>query len=217
MEERSRPRGRLVVSAPLLFGRMHVAPLLTRLLAAHPDLSAELVLSDRYVNLVEEGVDVAVRIGMLPDSGLIVRRVGETRRVLVASPSYLAARGGAPEHPSELGRYEQVSFAPLFGTGEWRFTGVDGAEIRVVVAPRFMTNSGDAAIGHVLADGGITPTLSYQVAEYLQSGRLVQVLAAYAAGPSPIQVVYPGGRLVAGKVRAFLEAAEAMGRAWVFA
>jgi DNA-binding transcriptional LysR family regulator len=120
--ERSSPRGRLVVSAPLLFGRMHVGPLLTRLLAAHPDLSAELVLSDRYVSLVEEGMDVAVRIGVLPDSGLIARRVGETRRVFVASPAYLAAHGGPPAHPADLARYELVSFAPLFGTGEWRFS-----------------------------------------------------------------------------------------------
>jgi DNA-binding transcriptional LysR family regulator len=217
VEERRSPRGRLVVSAPLLFGRMHVAPLLTRMLAMYPALSAELVLSDRYVSLVEEGVDVAVRIGVLPDSGLIVRRVGETRRVFVASPDYLAAHGGPPAHPSELVRYELVSVAPLFETGEWRFFGAAGEEIRVPAQARFTSNSGDAAILHVLGGGGITPALSYQVAEHLRSGRLVQVLADYAAGPSPIQAVFPGGRLVAGKVRAFLEMAEGMGRAWVFA
>ncbi len=215
--ERTSPRGRLAVSAPLLFGRMHVAPLLTRLLATHRDLSAELVLSDRYVNLVEEGMDLAIRIGTLPDSGLIARRLGETRRIFVASPAYLAANGGPPRHPSELPNHDLVSFAPLFATAEWRFVAPDGTEIRVPAQARFASNNGDAAIGHVLAGGGITPALSYQVADHLRSGALVPVLADFAPPPSPIQAVFPTTRLLAGKVRAFLELAETMARDWRFA
>lgn len=215
--ERASPRGRLAVSAPLLFGRMHVAPLLTRLLAMHRDLSAELVLSDRYVNLVEEGMDLAIRIGTLPDSGLIARRLGATRRIFVAGPAYLAANGGPPLHPSDLSHYDLVSFAPLFATAEWRFVAPGGAEIRVPAQARFASNNGDAAIGHVLAGGGITPVLSYQVAEHLRAGTLVQVLTDYAPPPSPIQAVFPTTRFMPGKVRAFLDLAETAGKEWAFA
>ncbi len=215
--ERTSPRGRLVVSAPLLFGRLHVAPLLSRLLALHPDMTAGLVLSDRYVSLVEEGIDLAVRIGHLPDSGLIAQRLGETRRIFVATPAYLAACGGPPAHPDDLGRYDLVGIEPLYAGPEWRFVAPDGREFRVPARPRFSSTSGDAAIGHTLVAGGITPALSYQVADYLRNGRLMQVLEAFSPPPSPIQAVFPGGRLVSGKVRAFLDLAESVGKEWEFA
>ncbi|HVY17390.1 MAG TPA: LysR family transcriptional regulator [Rhodopila sp.] len=215
--ERTRPRGRLVVSAPLLFGRLHVAPLLSRLLSRHPELTANLLLSDRYVSLIEEGIDLAIRIGHLPDSALIARRLGETRRVFVAAPAYLAACGGPPAHPDDLARFELVGFEPLYAGPEWRFTAPDGHEFRVAARPRFSSNSGDAAIGHVLAAGGITAALSYQVADHVRAGRLVRVLEPYGPPPSPIQAVFPGGRLMAGKLRAFLDLAEEVGRDWQFA
>jgi len=215
--ERTNPRGRLVVSAPLLFGRLHVAPLLSRLLGLHAEMTANLVLSDRYVSLVEEGIDLAVRIGHLPDSGLIARRLGETRRIFVATAAYLAACGGPPGHPDDLARYDLVGFEPLYSGPEWRFTAPDGVDFSVPARPRFSSHSGDAAIGHTLLAGGITAVLSYQVAEHLRSCRLVQVLEAYSPRPSPIQAVFPGGRLVSAKVRAFLELAEGMGVAWQFA
>jgi len=175
------------------------------------------VLSDRYVSLVEEGIDLAVRIGHLPDSGLIARRLGETRRIFVATAAYLAACGGPPGHPDDLARYDLVGFEPLYSGPEWRFTAPDGVDFSAPARPRFSSNSGDAAIGHTLLAGGITAVLSYQVAEHLRSGRLVQVLEAYSPRPSPIQAVFPGGRLVSAKVRAFLELAEGMGVAWQFA
>ena len=118
--ERARPTGRLVVSAPAMFGRLHVSPLMCRYLNLNPDVVGELSLSDRMVSLVEDGIDLAVRIGHLADSSLIARRAGETRRVLVASPSYLERRG-VPATPLELARHQTIQFSPLATAADWSF------------------------------------------------------------------------------------------------
>jgi DNA-binding transcriptional LysR family regulator len=200
--DRTEPSGRLSVTAPLIFGRLHVAPLLARFVERHPKVSIELSLSDRFVNLVEEGHDLAIRIGHLPDSQLIVRRFGETRRALVASPSYLDQKG-LPAHPAELARLDTITFTPS-PSFDWHFNET-GSDLRVRVEPRFVTNSGDTAIALALDGAGIARVLYYQVKEAIAQGRLIEILAPFAPDPMPIYAVYPSARLVSGKVRAFVE------------
>lgn len=201
--DRTEPSGRLSVAAPLIFGRLHVAPLLARFAERHPKVTVELSLSDRFVNLVEEGHDLAVRIGHLPDSQLIARRFGETRRALVASPSYLA-KAGVPHHPSELARHDTIAFTPVTPSFDWHFDD-QGSDLRIRLAPRFVTNSGDTAIALALDGVGIARVLYYQVLDAVGEGRLVEVLKPFAPAAMPIHAVYPSARLLSGKVRAFIE------------
>jgi len=203
--ERARPTGRLVVTAPALFGRLHVSPLMCRYLNQNPDVIGELTLSDRMVNLVEDGVDLAVRIGQLADSSLIARRAGVTRRVLVASPQYLE-RQGVPATPHELVRHQTIQFSPLATAADWTFRDGDG-ELRVPLAPHYATNSADAALWHAENHGGLTFALSYQVADAVDAGRLRIVLDAFEPPPLPIHFVYPSSRLLSAKVRTFIELA----------
>ncbi len=210
--ERSEPSGRLVVAAPLVFGRREVAPLVCELLARHPRISGTLTLADRTVNLVDEGVDVAVRIGHLPDSSLLARKAGETRRVLVAAPRYLETRK-RPRAPEDLARHQTISFTALTAEREWRFER-KGREERVRLEPGFVTNSADAAIGHALLGGGLALVLLYQVREHVRSGALEVLLPAFEPPPLPIHLVHPASRLPSANVRAFLELAA--GRSWRF-
>jgi len=212
-EERGSPRGRLTVSAPLLFGRIHVAPLVSDLLDDNPDLQVDLSLSDRYVNLVEEGIDVAVRIGHLSDSALIARRIGATRRVLVASPKYLAKRG-IPTEPEHLASHSLIAFHTTAPDREWRFDHPDRGTIRVPLSPRFSTNSGEGAIEHAVRGGGIAAVFRYHVSSRLAEGDLVELLHQFAPPEVPIQAVFPTTRLLSIKVRAFLGALEAHRPRW---
>ena len=205
--ERARPTGRLVVSAPALFGRLHVSPLMCRYLNLNPDVVGELTLSDRMVNLVEDGIDLAVRIGHLADSSLIARRAGTTRRVLVASPSYLERRG-TPATPLELARHQTIQFSPLATGADWSFREGE-RELRVTLASHYSTNSADAALWHAEHDGGLTFALSYQVVDAVNAGRLRIVLPAFEPPPLPIHFVYPSSRLLSAKVRTFMELATA--------
>jgi len=207
--EQARPTGRLTVSAPTLFGRLHVGPLMGEFLAAHPEVTGELLLADRVVNLVDEGIDLALRIGRLEDSSLIVRKTGNTRRVLVASPDYLA-RHGVPSVPRDLSAHEVIQLLPLAPTLDWAFRSAPhdtGDEVRVSVAARYVTNSVDAALWHAEHGGGLTLALSYQVAESVRVGRLRCVLTEYEPPPLPIQWVYPTSRLLSAKVRSFIDLA----------
>jgi DNA-binding transcriptional LysR family regulator len=201
--DRAEPSGRLSVTAPLIFGRLHVAPLLARFVQRHPKVSVELALSDRFVNLVEEGHDLAIRIGHLPDSQLIARRFGETRRALVASPAYLA-KAGIPQHPNDLAGHDTIAFMPGTPPFDWHFSEA-GGDLKVSLAPRFLTNSGDTAIALALDGVGIARVLYYQVRDGVSQGRLVEVLAPFAPEPMPIHAVYPSARFLSGKVRAFVE------------
>jgi DNA-binding transcriptional LysR family regulator len=200
--ERATPNGRLVVSAPFGFGRIHVTPLMSAWLAKYPQVSGELRLSDRVINLVEDGVDCAVRIGQLPDSSLVARQLGEMRRVVVASPDYLGRRG-EPADPASIASHDAIHFGAAASTG-WRFI-EDGREIRVPCAPRFITNVADAAIWHAEQGGGLTRVLAYQAADALSRGALKIVLAAFEPPPLPIQIVYPTSRLLSAKVRTFID------------
>ncbi|HEY4926113.1 MAG TPA: LysR family transcriptional regulator [Roseiarcus sp.] len=204
--ERSTPTGRLVVSAPLAFGRLHVAPLMCAFLQRYPDIVGELQLSDRTVNLVEDGIDLAVRIGHLPDSTLIMRHLGETRRIVIASPDYLE-RNGEPRNPGELAGHRIIHFAGLGGgASDWRFSR-DGREQRIAIAPHYVTNSADAGVWHAARGGGLAMVLAYQAADELRDGRLKIVLREFEPPPLPIQAVYPAARLLSAKVRAFVDIA----------
>ncbi|HYG69233.1 MAG TPA: LysR substrate-binding domain-containing protein [Anaeromyxobacteraceae bacterium] len=195
--------GHLAVTAPVTFGRWAVAPVTSAFLKAHPGVTVSLTLLDRAVNLVEEGMDVAVRIGRLPDSTLVARRIGEVRRVLVASPAYLSAHG-EPAAPQALAAHAIVGLTGLMANREWRY--VDrGTGGRVALKPRFEVNDAVAAIEAAEAGDGITLALSYQVAEKIAQGRLVPVLQRYAPPPVPVQLVHPQARLVAPKIRAFAD------------
>ncbi|MGI4950774.1 MAG: LysR family transcriptional regulator [Janthinobacterium lividum] len=196
-------RGTVRVTAPQVFGRRHVTPLVTTFLDAHPALTVELVLSDRNLDMVEDGLDVAVRIGPLPDSSLVVRRVGEVRRVLVASPAYLATRG-TPRTPHELARHDAIFSSGRPVPVEWRFR--DGARGRIVrLAPRLLVNDVEAALVAARMGQGIAMALSYQVADDLGAGTLVRLLPAFEPPPLPVQLLVPGGRYVTPRVRVFLD------------
>lgn len=201
--EHTAPTGRLVVTAPNLFGRCNVAPLMSAYLERYPEVVGELTLSDRNVNLVEDGIDVAVRIGVLSDSSLHIRKVGETRRVVVAAPGYLA-RHAPLRTPEDLVEHKVVQFTGLHSTPEWRFF-VDGQPRLIALSPGLVSNSADVAISHAERGGGLTMVLAYQVAESVQSGRLEVVLSAFEPPPLPIHLVYPTTRLLSAKVRAFVD------------
>jgi DNA-binding transcriptional LysR family regulator len=201
--ERTRPGGRLVVSAPNGFGRLHVSPVVSAYLQRYPEVSADLRLSDRMINLVEEGVDLAVRIGHLPDSTLVARHVGEMQRIVVASKDYLKRRG-EPKTPEAIADHDTIHFGAMTAEPEWRFV-ADGREVRVSSTPRFASNSADAAIQYAEAGGGLTRVLAYQAADSLKAGRLKIVLAAFAPPALPIHIVYPTSRLLSAKVRTFID------------
>lgn len=203
--ERTQPSGRLVVSAPVGFGRIHVTPLMSAYLQRYPDVSGELRLTDRMVNLVEDGVDAAVRIGHLADSSLVARTVGSMRRIVVASPDYLARRG-QPQTPQDITSHDTIQFGGIVASPEWRFL-LDGEDIRVAHTPRFTTNIADAAIWHAEHGGGLTCVLAYQAAGALAAGRLRVVLAAFERPAIPIHIVYATSRLLSAKVRVFIDLA----------
>jgi DNA-binding transcriptional LysR family regulator len=201
--ERNKPSGRLVVSVPVGFGRLHVSPLVSAYLTRYPEVSAELRLEDRMINLVEDGVDLAVRIGHLADSSLVARHVGEMRRVVVASPVYLKQRG-EPKTPQAIASHATIQFGAMSAPPDWRFVD-DGRELRIACTPRLATNSADAAIQYADQGGGLTRVLAYQAAAAIKAGRLNIVLEKFEEPPLPIHLVYPTSRLLSAKVRAFVD------------
>ncbi len=199
-QERTRPSGRLVVSAPFGFGRLHVSPVMSAYLKRYGEVTGELRLSDRVVNLIEDGVDLAVRIGHLADSSLVARQVGEMRRIVVASPAYLKEHG-EPKTPEAVSGHATIRFGP---TADWRFV-KDGRELQFTPNPRLITNSADAAIQYAEQGGGLTRVLAYQAADAIRRGRLRIVLAKFEQPALPIHIVYPTSRLLSAKVRAFID------------
>lgn len=202
----SEPRGTLVVTAPVVFGRLHILPVVTQLLARFPALDVRLMLIDRVVRLAEEGIDVTVHIADLSDSALHALRVAEVRRVLTASPDYLA-KHGEPRSATELHEHVLISFDQLAGANsEWRFGATGKPAIRI--APRLTVNSADAAIAAARAGLGIVRTLSYQVAEDIAAGRLKPVLVDLEPPPVPVNLVFQGSRRSSPNVRTFLDTAK---------
>jgi DNA-binding transcriptional LysR family regulator len=160
-------------------------------------------LEDRIVNLVEDGVDLGVRIGALADSTLVARQLGEMRRIVVASPAYLKARG-EPKRPDAIPSHDTIQFGATSGLADWRF--VEGEkEIRVNYTPRLLTNSADAAVQYAISGGGLTRVLAYQAADALKRGRLKIVLEKFELPRLPINMVYPTSRLLSAKVRTFID------------
>lgn len=202
--DNAEPRGALTISAPILFGRLHVLPVVEALLRQHRRLDVRLVLSDRFVSLVEEGIDVAVRIGDLADSALTARKVAEVQRVLVAAPAYLAERG-TPRTPADLDAHDIVAFEGVDASLDWRLGSRGEQTMRV--HPRLSVNSADAAIAAVEGGLGITRTLSYQVLSGLAAGRLALVLQDHAPPPVPVSLVHAATRLRSANVNAFMTAA----------
>lgn len=201
--ERTRPSGRLVVSAPVGFGRLHVSPVMAAYLKRYPEVSAELRLEDRVVNLVEDGIDLAVRIGFLGDSSLVARHVGEMRRIVVAAPSYLKQHG-EPKAPADVATHQTIQFGSTSVTGEWRFSEA-GRDIRLNITPRFSSNGADAAVQYAEQGGGLTRVLAYQAADAIRRGTLKIVLQPFEQPPLPIHIVYPTSRLLSAKVRSFID------------
>lgn len=197
-------RGTLVITASILFGRKVVTPIVLDFLAAHPALDARTLLLDRVVDLVEEGVEVAVRVGELPDSSLHAIRVGRLRRVVCASRGYLEARG-EPKTPGDLGAHEGLCFT---GTPrrEWTFTAHAPHPLPRV---RLAANTADVTIEAAKRGLGVIRVLSYMVETELADGSLVRVLEAYEPPPVPVHLVYVGGRAQPARVRAFLDFAAA--------
>jgi DNA-binding transcriptional LysR family regulator len=201
--EYSAPRGELHVTAPVMFGQIQVLPIALEFLKQFPEIDLRLLLSDRHVNLVEEHVDLAVRIGHLEDSSLRATRVGTVRRVVCASPAYLAERG-IPETPADLARHDGITFHGFASAPEWRYQG-DNPAFTVQPRTRLAVNTTQAAIDAALAGLGVVRLLSYQVVDEVRSGALSLILEEFAPAPLPVSVVYPDQGLLAVKVRAFLD------------
>lgn len=196
------PQGALMVTAPLTFGRLHVAPVLQEFLAVYPKVQAHLVLADRVMPLVDEGFDVALRIATLSDSSLTAVRVGAVRTVVVASPNYLAARG-EPLTPLDLPQHCAIGLIHLGGGPRHWFFASSGADALPQLS--FWVNTADVAIDAALAGRGLARLLSYQVHAHVEAGRLKRVLRAHEPPPIPVQLVYPAGRKASAKVRAFVD------------
>lgn len=204
--EDAEPRGTLIITAPVVFGRMHILPIASGLLRAYPRLDVRLTLTDRVIRLVDEGIDVAVRIAELSDSALLALRVAEVRRVLVASSAYLAAHG-TPAEAAQLREHALIAFDSFTQNGEWRFGPAGHPAIRV--APRLLTNSVEAAIDAAVDGLGITRALSYQVLHHVRARRLVRVLPDLDPPPVPVNLVYHTNRQGTANVRALVAAARA--------
>jgi DNA-binding transcriptional LysR family regulator len=197
------PRGELLLTAPVVFGRLHVVPVLVEFLEAYPEVRVRLALGDRNLNLVDEHIDLALRIGELPDSGLVTTNLGSTRRITCASPKYLE-RAGTPRHPRDLRQHACVNFDALGAGDTWRFRASE-RELAVPIMPRLTVSTAEAAIDAAIAGLGATRVLSYQADAALRSGKLAVVLKAFEPAPLPVQLVHSGQGRLPLKLRALLD------------
>jgi DNA-binding transcriptional LysR family regulator len=201
--EYAAPRGYLVVTAPVVFGRLHVAPVLADFLAHYPQIDARLFLTDRNTHMLEEHIDVAVRVGSLPDSALVAVNIGQVRIVTCASPAYLASRG-TPATPDELADHACIAFDGLTSTRTWQFP-AGKSERAVQIRPRLVTNTAESAVDAAAFGVGVTRVLSYQAAAALREGKLQRVLDTFEPPPLPISLIHTGQLPVPLKLRAFLD------------
>ncbi|MFY8096170.1 MAG: LysR family transcriptional regulator [Niveispirillum sp.] len=196
------PTGTLSVTAPLLFGQMHLLPILMAYLDAYPSMAVRTLFLDRPVNIIDEGIDTAVRIGHLPDSGFTAVKVGSVRRVVCGSPAYLE-KYGEPVTPADLRSHRIASSTSAWSSSDWRF----GGDQRVTVRPVLQCNTNEAVISAALSGWGLTRVLHYQIGPALAAGTLRIVLADHEEERLPIHVLYPDGRHAPAKVRAFVDLA----------
>ena len=201
--QRQEPRGALRVTAPVLFGRLHVAPIVTRFVRQFKNTQVELLLLDRVVSLVEDGVDVAIRIGHLPDSSLIAIPAGHIRRVACASPRYLKDKG-LPQEPNDLLQHDCLRLTGLAPSAVWSFHS-KGRTISVPVNGPFVCNQAAATIDACVDSLGVGTFLSYQVASLVAQKKLKLVLVDYEPPPIPLSIVYPHAKLLSARVRVFAE------------
>ena len=201
--EYTEPKGDLVVTAPIMFGRMHVLPTVTRFLDAYPDVSVGLVMTDRVAHFLEDQVDVALRIGALPDSTLVATRLGEVRHVICASPDYLSANG-TPSTPDDLAHHRVVCFQSVSVLSTWTFNR-DGAEIDTTFRSRLSVNTIDAALDAAVSGAGLVRAVSYQIADHVRARRLAVVLEDFEPKPRPVHLVYDGQNRLPLKLRAFVD------------
>jgi DNA-binding transcriptional LysR family regulator len=201
--EYTAPTGDLIVSAPVGLGRVHLIPILAEFLRAYRDIDVRLVLENRMVSLPEDHVDVALRVGVLPDSRLMALRLGTIRRIVCASPAYLEARG-TPHTPDDLAGHDVIIYEALLAPNAWTFVH-DKMDITVAIDARLVVNSVEAACDAACAGIGITRALSYHVAPHVQAGTLTTLLDAYQPPPLPVSFLYAAGRFLPIKLRAFLD------------
>lgn len=202
-------KGQLVVAAPIVFGRLHMVPLAAAFLEQHPEVDIQLRLGDRNVHLIEEHVDVALRIGALPDSNLVATQVGAIRRMVCASPDYLR-RFGTPQSPEDLPRHRCISFDGLDAATAWSFVDAQGHKRSVAIQPRLTVSTADAAIAASTLGLGLTRVLSYQVADALREGLLVRVLPDDEPPAVPASLIYAGQGRLPMKTRAFIDFAASL-------
>jgi DNA-binding transcriptional LysR family regulator len=203
--EYAAPRGELIVAAPIVFGRLHVLPPVNEFLKAYPEIDVRLMLSDRNVHLIDDHIDLAVRIGELADSSMVATRVGEVRRVVCASPGYLASVG-TPKVPEDLSALACITFDILASATAWTFSDPGSRrEQTVPIHSRLSVNTAEAAVDAAIAGVGVTRVLSYQAANSVADGKLTILLSAYEPEPPPINVVYAEQTVLPHKMRAFLD------------
>ena len=199
------PAGRLVITAPVMFGRLHVAPLVIDFLAAFPEVRVELLLVDRIVDLIDEGIDLAIRIGTLPESSLVAIPLGSTRRIVCASPAYLASHG-QPGHPDELPGHRAIRIIGKSFEPDWTFQ-ENGQTLRIPMPDILATNHIDFAIDACLKGVGCGRFFAYQVRDQIAAGQLIRLLRPYEPAPLPVSFAYPHARLLSSRVRAFIDQA----------
>ena len=197
------PTGELVISAPLVLGRVHVVPIVADFLKAYPDIQVRLQLSDRVMNMVEEHIDLAARIGTLPDSSLIATRVGTSHFAVFASPAYLAEHG-EPQTPADLATHDCITLDNILSGDRWDFER-DHTTSSVMIRPRLKANTAEAVIDAAIAGLGVARTMSYPIIQAVAAGALRILLRDYEPPPVPISLVYPSQRLLPQKLRAFLD------------
>jgi DNA-binding transcriptional LysR family regulator len=195
------PKGELVISAPIVFGRLHVVPVVSEFLAKYPDIDIRTLLSDRNAHLLDDDIDLAVRIGRLHDSSMITTQVGVVRQITCGSPSYFAANG-VPKSPRELQKLSFVTFEALNSGTSWSFEGKKG---EVSIRSRLSVNTAEAAIDAAIAGVGVTRVLSYQAAQAIADGKLQVVLSSFEPAPVPVSIIYPNQNMLPLKTRSFID------------
>jgi DNA-binding transcriptional LysR family regulator len=201
--EYSAPKGDLTITAPIVFGRLHVLPIVIEFLAAYREIDVRIMLADGIANLLEDQIDLAVRIGELPDSSLVATRVGLIRRVVCGSPAYFAARG-IPRSPDELASHDCIAFEGLTSPRTWTFR-KGKSDRSVTIHSRLIVNTAEAAIDAAVAGVGVTRVLSYQIADAIRAGTLAVALQEFEPAPWPVSLIYAGQGLLPLKLRAFLD------------